>query len=72
MHSTDSECLFRRLKHINERSSLSLSTKVAAGRVMNLTAQSGKLVLRLNDYKLSKNILEFKVSGKAVTVNVMK
>lgn len=46
---TGSEYLSRRIKNYIGRSSLSLSAEVTLERVMNITAEMGTLLIRLND-----------------------
>lgn len=56
MHSTDPEHITRSLKDKTERHSVSCSRNVAVETIMEFTAERDYCLLRLNDYKVSKEI----------------
>lgn len=77
MRSKESEKLSRRLQDKVKRNSFSLSSKIDMEKVMQLTAETDDLLIRLNNYDMSKKHLEQKVFEqklilKALTASVMQ
>lgn len=77
MRCTESKKLLRRPEHNNERNSLPVSAGEGLKRVLEVTAWSSVLLLRLNNYNLCKEILEHEllerdVSLKAMTASMKK
>lgn len=66
IRSTDCKRLSRSQGDKIKKNSLLLSGEVAVGRVIRLTAESGKLLPSFKDYKVSKKHLAQKVSGQQI------
>lgn len=66
MQRTEPEQISKVPEEKNERNLLSLRAEVAAERFLNLIAERDDLLLRLNDYKVSKEDIERKVTKKSL------
>lgn len=72
MRSTDFEGMSTRLGSNNERSSISVIMKEVVERVMEVTVERDDLLLRLNQYKESKDYLERILSEQSIILKAVQ